>query len=339
MPRNLPCCPYCGKNHVIRHGFSKLKRSRRRRYRCRLCGRSFCTTTGSVYHRLQCSHNKFDLACALSVEGANKSAIARLLKVTWNTVARWLSRAAAAAKHFNDKKLKDFHVQEVQADEIRTFVGSKSRPTWIIVAIAVGSRLWPSLVLGRRTYRNIRALFTDLFKRAQMSEIPLITTDGYNRYTLALKHLLKGACLYGQVVKTRRKDRVVAVDRKVLIGTDRAMATALENSEDSEKLNTSFIERLNLTIRRCSAYLHRRSPAHAREGEHLKAHLDLLQCYYNFVRPHGALKFGRETSTPAMQAGLAKKPLTFRQIFMAVLFWAWICSSFRSHLRPVSNNG
>ena len=117
------------------------------------------------------------------MEGTNKSAIARLLKVTWNTVARWLSRAAAAAKHFNHKKLKNFHVQEVQVDEIRTFIEGKSRPTWIIAAIAVGSRLRPSLILGRRTYRNIRALFTDLFKRSQMSEVPVITTDGYNRYT------------------------------------------------------------------------------------------------------------------------------------------------------------
>ncbi len=30
-------------------------------------------------------------------------------------------------------------------------------------------------------------------------------------------------------------------------------------SEDSTKLNTAFIERLNLTIRQGSAYLHRRS--------------------------------------------------------------------------------
>ena len=44
------------------------------------------------------------------MEGTNKSAIARLLKVTWNTVARWLSRAATAANRFNDKKFYDFHL-------------------------------------------------------------------------------------------------------------------------------------------------------------------------------------------------------------------------------------
>ena len=38
--------------------------------------------------------------------------------------------------------------------------------------------------------------------------------------------------------------------------------------------------------------------------------LELLRCYYNFVRPHGALKFGREIRTPAMQAGLTTRRLT-----------------------------
>ncbi len=52
--------------------------------------------------------------------------------------------------------------------------------------------------------------------------------------------------------------------------------------------------------------------------------LELLRCYYNFVRPHGALKFGRETRTPAMQAGLATRRLTLRDIFMSlrhVILW------------------
>ena len=72
-------------------------------------------------------------------------------------------------------------------------------------------------------------------------------------------------------------------------------------------MNTSFIERLNLTIRQSSAYLSRRTLSHARVQDALDAHLELLRCYYNFVRPHGALKFGHETRTPAMQAGLATR--------------------------------
>ena len=73
---------------------------------------------------------------------------------------------------------------------------------------------------------------------------------------------------------------------------------------------------MNLTIRQGSAYLSRRTLSHARSEDKLEEHLELLRCHYNFVRPHGALQFGREVWTPAMQAGLATRRLTFREIFV-----------------------
>jgi hypothetical protein len=60
---------------------------------------------------------------------------------------------------------------------------------------------------------------------------------------------------YGQVLKTRRNDRVVWVERRLKIGTASRLTAALWESEDSETLNTSFVDRLNLTIRQGSAYL------------------------------------------------------------------------------------
>ena len=104
-----------------------------------------------------------------------------------------------------------------------------------------------------------------------------------------------------------------------MIGGAWGLQQALRDSEDSSKLNTSFIERLNLTIRQGSAYLCRRTICHARWKERLEDHLELLRCYYNFVRPHRALKFGREVRTPAMQAGLTKRRLTFREIFSSAM--------------------
>jgi hypothetical protein len=38
---------------------------------------------------------------------------------------------------------------------------------------------------------------------------------------------------------------------------------------------------------------------------------------YNFVRPHRALKFAREVRTPARQAGLTRRTLTLREIFLS----------------------
>jgi len=104
-----------------------------------------------------------------------------------------------------------------------------------------------------------------------------------------------------------------------VIGAAWRLEEALRNSEDSSKLNKSFIERLNLTIRQGSAYLRRRTICHARWKQRLQDHLELLRCHYNFVRPHRALRFGREVRTPAMQAGLTTRRLTFREIFSSTM--------------------
>ena len=153
---------------------------------------------------------------------------------------------------------------------------------------------------------------------------PLIVTDGFEFYGTVIRRVFGPAALYAQVIKTRRHDRVVRVDRRAVIGAAWRCDEALARSEDSSTVNTSFIERLNLTIRQSSAYLSRRTLSHARATDTLDAHLELLRCYYNFVRPHRALKFGRETRTPAMQVGLATRRLTLRDIFLSlrrVILW------------------
>jgi IS1 family transposase len=277
---------------------------------------TFSSTKGTLYYRLHHRRSTFDAVVTLRVEGVSISAIARVEGVAWNTVARWLEKAADACRRFNSKRIAGFVVEELQADEIRSFVGAKTRPIWIFAAIEVWSRLWPSTVTGRRSYRNTLALVRDVANRMDFQQLPLIVTDGFDFYERVVRRVFGPATLYGQVLKTRRNDRIVKVERRALLGAAWRFEEALNNSEDSSTLNTSFIERLNLTIRQGSAYLSRRTLSHARSSEKLEEHLEMLRCHYNFVRPHRALKFGSETRTPAMQAGLASRRLTFRDVFV-----------------------
>jgi hypothetical protein len=153
---------------------------------------------------------------------------------------------------------------------------------------------------------------------------PLIATDGFEFYEKVVRRVFGPACLYGQVLKTRRNDRVVRVERRTGVGNPWRWEQALRDSEDSAKLNTSFIERLNLTIRQGSAYLCRRTICYARRKERLAAHLELLRCYYNFVRPHRTLRFGAEVRTPGVQAGLTMRRITLRDIFSSTtIFLVW----------------
>ena len=205
-----------------------------------------------------------------------------------------------------------------------------------MTAIEVWSRLWLSYVLGRRSYRNIRRLLRDLLGKSELIDPILITTDGFEVYEWVIRRMFGPACIYGQVIKTRRKNRVVAIDRKLLIGSREQLEDALYKSEDSDTLNTSFVERHNLMIRQGSSYLQRRTTAHARWPHRLEEHLELLRCHYNFIRPHMALQFGTLRRTPAMQAGLTSRPLTFRQIFtsrvlVVFIIWAWNRSALTQH--------
>ena len=300
---------------VILHGFYKTKGGKRRRYRCTSCGKTFCWTKGAPYYRLQHRRSTFDEVAALSVEGVSKSSIARVKGLGWNTVDRWPEKAAEWCRRFNDETITGLEIPEIQADEIRTFAGGKDDVVWVFATLDVASRLWPSTVVGRRSYRNTHALFRDTLRRLRDVGFPLIVTDGFEYYEKVVRRLSGIACVYGEVLKTRRNDRVIRVERRQLLGAAWRFEEALSESEDSSTLNTSFVERLNLTIRQGTAYLRRRSTCHARSRKRLEDQIEILRFHYNFARPHRALKFGTETRTPAMQAGLVTKRLTFREGF------------------------
>ena len=185
------------------------------------------------------------------------------------------------------------------------------------MSIEVGPRLWVSTVVGRRGYGSTRSLFLDTAKRGRWSHFPLIATDGYKYYAFVIQRTFEVNCVYGQVIKTWRKDRITSVETKLVIGNEWRLRDALDDSEDSHKLNTAFIERLNLTVRQGSAYLGRRTACHSRSEDHLRGQLELQRCHYNFMRPHMSLRFGSELRTPAMQAGIARRRLTFRDVFLS----------------------
>jgi IS1 family transposase len=257
------------------------------------------------------------------VEGASISTIAPVKRKTWNTVYCWLELARAAYKAFNENNLKQFDIKEPQADEIRTFVDDKKKTEWVMTLLETTSRLWPSCLVGKRSYRNIRRLLRDTLSRSECHERLLITTDGFKPYGWVIGRMFGSHCIYGQVIKTYRNGRTPKVKRSLVSGTTCQLEEALSDSEDSTKLNTAFVERHNLSIRQRSAYLQRKSPSHARREENLVGHLELLRCYYNFIRPHMGLRFGTEFRTPAMQAGIVMTKLSFRQVASRSIFFAF----------------
>jgi hypothetical protein len=79
---------------------------------------TFSSTTGAPYFRIQHPRLKFDQVASMSVEGVNKSAISRVQSVAWNTVHRWLEKAAKSCRQFNRDNTSEMDIQEIQADDV-----------------------------------------------------------------------------------------------------------------------------------------------------------------------------------------------------------------------------
>jgi len=72
--------------------------------------------------------------------------------------------------------------------------------------------MWLACGLGRRNFRNILRLFRDVLCRTDPQDTVLITTDGFAPYGWVVPRVYGHACVYGQVIKTRRNNRIVRVE-------------------------------------------------------------------------------------------------------------------------------
>ena len=69
--------------------------------------------------------------------------------------------------------------------------------------------------------------------RMDFERFPLIVTDGFDFYEKVVRRVFGPAALYGQVLKTRRNDRIVKLERRELLGASWRFEEVLNNSEDS----------------------------------------------------------------------------------------------------------
>jgi hypothetical protein len=177
--------------------------------------------------------------------------------------------------------------------------------------------------------------------------LPLFTSDGLNLYFYPLTaHFGKwldmarrgrkarqwqvaAGLIYGQVKKSYKRRKMMRVTQVMLLGTSAALKVALQGLRLSGRLNTAFIERVNLAVRHGVAALARCTWATAQQAPQLLAHLEWWRAYYHFVRLHASLRVAfvqpRERGgkllaqryrqrTPAMAAGRTNQRWTAGEV-------------------------
>ena len=125
--------------------------------------------------------------------------------------------------------------------------------------------------------------------------------------------------LYGQLRKIRSRFRLKFSYTRMLLGERRQLQEALQKLGLSGRLQTAYVERLNLTLREMIAPLSRRTWSMAHDRPHLGRHIEWGRAYYHFVLPHGSLqqvteKGQRRRRTPAMAAGVTRRRWEVEQI-------------------------
>jgi IS1 family transposase len=90
-----------------------------------------------------------------------------------------------------------------------------------------------------------------------------------------MRHL----CLHAQVEKTVHGNRVMRVTRNYVIGALEAFDEFFAESCDSKKVNTSYIERLNLFRRNSCAALRRKTSCAAKVADALLGRIEISRLY------------------------------------------------------------
>jgi IS1 family transposase len=321
-------------------------------FRCQACHTTFTSRRNTpLYHLKTPSHHVAMVLSALA-EGLDASAAERVFGYRQATITTWLTRAGEHAQLLHERFFIQLRLPHLQLDELRTRLRSCRQVLWLWLAIDPTTKILPVLQLGPRTQNMAHRVIHSLRQGLAPDCLPLFTSDGLNLYFYALTahfgHWRAVVCrgrkalrwqvaaglIYGQVKKNYRRRKLVRVSHVMRIGTEDALKVALQHLGFSGRLNTAFIERVNLTVRHGVAALARRTWATAQQSPSLLAHLEWWRAYYHFVRPHQALRVAlmqpRERGgklvaqryrqrTPAMAAGRTTRRWTVREVLACPL--------------------
>lgn len=337
---NQQCAYYgqpFGESQLVKNGSSHGQKQAL----CKACGSSVSVRYGTAYYALEADPAIFEMAVRALAEGNSLRATGRIVQIDKDTACSWLNRAAQHCRQVLLYLWDNLHVRECQLDELWSFVHTKEPhlpgakiyketygDAWVWLAIAPVWRLVLAFVVGKRTQENANLLL-DRVAYVTDAHLPWFTSDQLPEYRTALLHAYgmwyrptrKGkrgphpklrraplpGLIYAQVVKVRKKGRVVGMHAKLIFGNWATLSAQITASPVSHTLNTSFVERDNLTQRQTNRRLTRRTNAFSKELSWFEKQLWLSLAYYHLVLPHTSLRQELAVQEPTRGTGSPKR--------------------------------
>jgi IS1 family transposase len=282
-----------------------------------------------MFEGLRTARELVIIVVTLLAFGCPVQAIVQAYGLDERTVASWRDRAGSQCQRVHQAVIEQGQLDllHVQADEIR--VKARGMVAWMGLAMMVSTRLWLGGVVGRtrdsaladRLLRQVRAC-------SQAACALLVCTDGWAAYPNSIRRAFRDkvkrtagcgrAALQvwsglhiGTVIKQTVNKRLTAVVRQMSHGSWEQAMQLLRRSAGGQVLNTSYIERLNGTVRERLATLTRKCRHAAQQLQALETGMYLIGSTYNFCcfHQHQSLRAVGEAQsllrqTPAMASGL-----------------------------------
>jgi hypothetical protein len=210
------------------------------------------------------------------------------------------------------------------------------------------------LVIGRRTNDTVFQAFTDFYQRTDGQLPALFTTDEYAAYLAAIVDTYSVSqedlelteeqkaefgwedlpavyfpveIGYATIHKERQKGRVVRVEKRIRLGTQKQVDETLAAGSTSATINTSYVERSHGTQRHFNARKARKVYTFSKELLFHVAVTWLCVVFYNFSWTPRTLREQIQESpprymyrTPAMVAGLTDHCWSLENLLTYPLF-------------------
>jgi transposase-like protein/IS1 family transposase len=300
------------------------------RYQCVACKKTFSDRPAKPLDEMTLPLDKAITVLKLLTEGNSIRATVRLSGVAKDTVTALLVNVGEKCAEWLARNLQGLEVEDVQADEIWSFVGMKEKTkrtksleanegigdAWCFVAIERYSKIVLSWYLGKRDGVDT-GTFIESVKNATRGRFQL-TTDAWVSYPGAVQVHLEGRGVdYARLLKVYGPSDEGRYSPGVVRRTEK---TPCCGNPDPNAICTSHVERHNLSMRMQNRRLTRLTNAFSKKWRNHEAALGLYFMVYNFVRPHGTLtkRAEGERTTPAMSAGLTDHPWTLPETLGAI---------------------
>jgi IS1 family transposase/transposase-like protein len=290
------------------------------RLQCTRCGKTF--SESQPLDGVRTEHETVVQIIKLLVEGVGVRATARLTGCQHKTVLSVLETVGQKCERLHDNLVRHLNVDALQIDELWSRVacsqkranqiggGDEIGDQYTFLAVAAREKFIVSYHTGKRNTENTDSFVADVAERI-VGRVQ-ITTDSFRPYQQIVRKHLLGRLDYATMQKLYAVPFTVngeAARRYAPAQCTGVKIRIQAGAPRQDRINTSYVERQNLTVRHFNKRFARLGLGYSRKLCNHRYAIALFAAAYNFCKIHSTLG-----CTPAVGIKLTSETWTIERL-------------------------